>query len=151
VTRADKTSTAFRLRCSIRRDIAAPPERIWKLLTDAARFPSWNSTVTSIDGEIALGAKLALKVPLDPKRTFHPKVTRLVENRAMEWRDGFAPMFRGVRTFALTPGATGVTTFEMTETFSGLMLPMIKRSLPDFGQAFETYAADLARAAEQEH
>lgn len=147
---AEKTRTAFRLRCSIRRDIVAPPERIWKLLTDAARFPSWNSTVTRIDGEIALGAKLALRVPLDPKRTFHPKVTRLVANREMEWRDGFAPMFRGIRTFALTPGATGVTTFEMTETFSGLMLPMIAKSLPDFGPAFETYAADLARAAEKE-
>ena len=147
---AEKTRTALHLRCSIRRDIVAPPERIWKLLTDAARFPSWNSTVTRIDGEIALGAKLALRVPLDPKRTFHPKVTRLVANREMEWRDGFAPMFRGIRTFALTPGATGVTTFEMTETFSGLMLPMIAKSLPDFGPAFETYAADLARAAEKE-
>ena len=150
MTRAEKTSTAFRLRCSIRRDIVAPPERIWRLLTDAARFPSWNSTVTSIDGEIALGHKLELRVPLDPKRTFRPKVTKLVENREMAWSDGFAPMFRGVRTFALTPGAAGVTTFEMTETFSGLMLPMIKRSLPDFGPAFETYAADLARAAEKE-
>jgi hypothetical protein len=36
----------------------------------------------------------------------------------------------------------------MTERFSGLMLPMIKGSLPDFGPIFETYAMDLRRAAE---
>jgi hypothetical protein len=36
----------------------------------------------------------------------------------------------------------------MTEVFSGLMLPMIKRSLPDFGPSFTTYAADLKGAAE---
>jgi len=36
----------------------------------------------------------------------------------------------------------------MTEVFSGVMFPLIKKSLPDFGPAFETYAADLKRAAE---
>jgi hypothetical protein len=36
----------------------------------------------------------------------------------------------------------------MTEVFAGLMLPMIKGSLPDFGPIFEQYAADLKKAAE---
>ena len=36
----------------------------------------------------------------------------------------------------------------MTEAFSGVMLPMIRGSLPDFAPAFEAYAADLKRAAE---
>lgn len=66
----------------------------------------------------------------------------------MQWSDGFAPMFKGVRTFTLTPKGNGVTEFAMTEVFSGLMLPMIKGSLPDFRDAFETYARDLKRAAE---
>jgi hypothetical protein len=37
----------------------------------------------------------------------------------------------------------------MAEVFSGLMLPMIKGSLPDFGPPFEAYAADLKREAER--
>jgi hypothetical protein len=146
---ATKTATSFRQSCSIRCQIQAPAERIWALLTDARRVPEWSSTVTSLDGEIALGQKLAMVVPLAPKRTFRPKVTKLVANHAMEWSDGFAPMFRGVRTFTLTPSSGGVTEFAMTEVFSGLMLPMIKRSLPDFAPAFEAYAADLKRAAEK--
>jgi hypothetical protein len=67
----------------------------------------------------------------------------------MEWQDGFAPMFQGKRRFVLTPKPNGVTEFEMTEVFSGVMLPMIKGSLPDFRPTFETYAADLKRAAER--
>jgi hypothetical protein len=39
--------------------------------------------------------------------------------------------------------------FEMTETFSGLMLPMIASRLPDFGPIFERYAADLRAGAEK--
>ena len=88
-------------------------------------------------------------MPLDPKRTFRPKVTKLEENRFMEWSDGMAPMFKGVRTFTLTPKSESVTEFAMTEVFSGVMLPMVKRSLPDFRPAFEAYAADLKRAAER--
>jgi hypothetical protein len=57
-------------------------------------------------------------------------------------------MFKGIRTFTLTPNADGTTEFSMKEEFSGLMLPMIKGSLPDFGPVFEAYAADLKRAAE---
>jgi hypothetical protein len=67
----------------------------------------------------------------------------------MEWSDGMAPMFKGVRTFTLTKSASGDTEFKMVEVFSGLMLPLIKGSLPDFGPAFETYAADLKKAAER--
>jgi hypothetical protein len=135
--------------CSIRCDIAASPARIWKLLTTPDAFPSWNSTVTSLKGEIAVGQKLELKVTLDPRRTFKPKVTKLEKERAMEWSDGMAPMFKGVRSFVLTPKGNGVTEFEMTEVFSGVMLPMIKKSLPDFRPAFEAYAEDLKRAAER--
>jgi len=40
------------------------------------------------------------------------------------------------------------TRFEMREAFSGLMLPMIRGSLPDFGPPFEQWAKDLARASE---
>ena len=67
----------------------------------------------------------------------------------MTWSDGFAPMFKGVRTFELKPRSDGSTDFAMEERFSGLMLPHIKRSLPDFKPIFARYADDLKREAEQ--
>ena len=67
----------------------------------------------------------------------------------MVWRDGAAPMFTGVRTFTLAPAADGATTFAMAEVYSGLMLPMISGSLPDFRQTFEQYFADLKNEAER--
>lgn len=145
---ANQTRSTFRQSCSVCCEIRATPEKIWGLLTDAARFAAWNSTVTSLDGPIALGHKLALKVALDPKRTFKPRVTRLDAPNAMVWSDGFAPMFRGVRTFEVTAKGA-VTEFVMTEVLSGAMLPMIRGSLPDFGPAFERFAEDLKAAAER--
>ncbi|MDB5216528.1 MAG: Polyketide cyclase/dehydrase [Myxococcaceae bacterium] len=146
--KATKSASAFRMTCAVSIDIQAAPERIWEILTDAADFPRWNSTVTRIKGTIAAGEKLALEVPAAPGRTFTPKVTELDAARRMVWADGMAPMFKGVRTFTLAPKGDGSTTFTMEEVFSGIMLPMIKGSLPDFAPSFEVYAEDLKREAE---
>ncbi|MEI9936046.1 MAG: SRPBCC domain-containing protein [Pseudomonadota bacterium] len=146
--RASKSSRTFRMECSVAIDIDAPIARVWALLSDAKRLPSWNSTITSVEGEIALGNTLELRVPVSD-RTFTPKVIELDAPRHMVWSDGFAPMFRGVRSFMLNETPTG-TRFEMREVFSGLMLPIIRKSLPDFGPPFEQYARDLQRAAERE-
>ena len=37
----------------------------------------------------------------------------------------------------------------MKERFAGLMLPLAKRSMPDFGPVFTHYANDLKREAER--
>ena len=145
---ATKSTSTFRIETSVSVAINASADTIWKLLTDAAKFPSWNSTVTSIDGTIAAGEKLALRVPAAPKRVFKPKVITFEPGVKMVWSEGAAPMFKGVRTYTLAPKSDGTTEFTMTEVLRGLAVPMAKGSLPDFAPIFETYAADLARAAE---
>jgi hypothetical protein len=64
------------------------------------------------------------------------------------WTQGNRIMFLGVRTYRLTPSSNDTTTFEKTEVFSGVMLPMVAGRLPDFKPIFERYAADLKREAE---
>lgn len=144
---ADREESAFRLSYRVKVAIAAPPAVVWSRLTDAAAFPSWNATVTSIEGPIALGQKLAIRVPIAPDRVFRPTVVAFEPGSRMVWRDGFFPMFEGARTFTLTATGAG-TEFEMSEVFRGAALPMIKGSLPDFSPVFDAYAADLKRACE---
>lgn len=146
--RAQTTSSTFRRSCTVSITIDAEPLPIWELLTDADGYPRWNSTVTSISGSIALGQKLRVSVPAS-KRAFSPTVTEFAAPRSMTWRDGNAVMFQGVRVFTLEPTGDGGTAFTMTETFSGAMMPLIGRSLPDFNPIFEQYATDLKREAER--
>lgn len=127
--------------------VRAPVERVWSLLTNAADFPRWNSTVSSIEGQIVNGGKITLRVPGE-KRAFALTITELEAPRRMVWRSGAGPMFKGVRTFTLVPLSDGSTEFSMVEVLSGLMLPLISGSLPEFGAMFERYAIDLQRAAE---
>jgi uncharacterized protein YndB with AHSA1/START domain len=145
-----KAGSTFRQECSVSTDIQAPPEKIWALLTRADDMVRWNSTLTSVEGNVELGGTVRMRVPEAPGRTFKVKVTKFDPNREMVWRDGNPVMFLGERTYSLTPSPDGTATrFQMTEVFSGLMLPMIAKRLPDFGPIFERYAADLKTESER--
>jgi hypothetical protein len=143
-----QTRSAFSMACGVEVTIQATPESVWGLLTDAKNLPRWNSTVTSIEGQIREGEQLRLHVP-GTNRTFTPKVSGLVPCERMTWTGGFAPLFKGVRTFELRRRHDGSVDFAMQERFSGLMMPLIKGSLPDFGPVFARYANDLKHEAER--
>lgn len=56
-------------------------------------------------------------------------------------------LFKGERTYTLTL-ADGGTRFEMREIYSGLLAPLITRSIPDLQPAFDEFAASLKQRAE---
>jgi hypothetical protein len=65
----------------------------------------------------------------------------------MVWSSGVGRVFRSERVFTLTPQGDG-TRFEMTERFSGLLLPFIWRTMPDLNPSFEQFAQAIAAQAE---
>jgi hypothetical protein len=135
--------------------IRARPETIWALLTDAAGYPQWNSTVEKIDGRIAAGETVTVhsKAAPDtrkPGRAFPLRVAEFVPPQRMVWTGGMPlGLFTGARSYTLTPTSNGEVAFAMREEFSGLLAPLISRSIPDLQPAFDRFAADLKRRAER--
>lgn len=146
--RTSKTKSAFRLEYAIGIHIQAKPNRVWAVMTNAEGFARWNSTIKSVTGRIASGETIQLVATIAPTRTFNLKVIEFVPEKQMVWSDGNA-MFKGVRTYTFSAKPDGTTDFTMSEMYTGLMLPMIAGSLPDFGPSFEQYAVDLKREAER--
>ena len=131
--------------------IRATPAQVWSLLTDAALYADWNPTVTKVDGTIAPGERITVHAAVSPGRAFPVTVATLDPPRRMVWRGGMPlGLFVGERVFVLTPKADGLVEFSMRETFSGLLAPLIGRSLPDLQPAFDEFAAALKREAERE-
>jgi hypothetical protein len=129
--------------------IRARPETIWALLTDAAGYPQWNSTVERIDGHIAADGTITVHAKTAPGRAFPLRVTEFVPMRRMTWAGGMPlGLFTGTRNFVLTQTASGDVTFAMDETYRGPLAPLITRSIPDLQPAFDIFAADLKRRAE---
>jgi hypothetical protein len=129
--------------------IAAPPEAIWAILTDAPAYAQWDSGVERVEGRIAPGEKIKVVSEANPGRAFPVKVTAFEPARAMTWSGGMPlGLFKGVRTFSLTPGGAE-TRFAMREEYSGPMLPLIWRSMPDLGPSFAQFARGLKARAER--
>ena len=77
------------------------------------------------------------------------KVTEFSPAERMVWSGGMPlGLFKGVRTFTLTP-EDGATRFPMREEYTGPMLPLIWRSMPDLQPSFEQFARGLKARAEQ--
>jgi hypothetical protein len=130
--------------------IRSTPERIWSLLTDADRYPAWNSTVSKIEGQIALGKRITLHAKINPGRAFPVKVAEFTPAKRMVWRGGMPlGLFKGERTMTLSPQPNGQVEFSMREEFSGLLSALITRSIPDLQPAFDGFANDLKQAAER--
>lgn len=141
--KATTTRTTFSRETTISTRIAADPSIVWALLTNAAGYPSWNSTVISIEGEIRPGAELKLRSTLDESRTFKLKVREMEPEKRLAWGDNM-----GRRTFLIAPGPEGAVSFTMTERIGGLMFPLFAGQIPPFDRSFERFAADLKREAE---
>ncbi len=129
--------------------INADAERVWRVLTDGAHYPTWDSGVERVDGTIAAGAKIKVFSEVSPGRAFPVRVTEFTPGRRMRWTGGMPlGLFTGERTFTLTPLDNGTTRFTMREEFTGPLLPLIWKSMPDLGPSFEKFATGLKRQAE---
>ncbi|TAE47832.1 MAG: SRPBCC domain-containing protein [Bacteroidetes bacterium] len=133
----------FSRETSVSIDIQADAAIVWTLLTQAADFPRWNSTVISIEGEIGLGNTIKLKSTLDPKRVFKLKVKEFTPEKRLAWGDG-----QGTRVYTLTPAGNGRLTFSMSEKIGSPMFPLFSKYIPPFDASFEQFAADLKKEAE---
>jgi len=142
--KATTEKTTFHRQTSVQTNIKADTKVIWALLTNAADYPRWNSTVISIEGNIKPGEKIRLKSTLDPKRTFKLKIKEFEAEKRLVWGDG-----KGKRVYTLTNNGNGTVTFSMNEKIGGLMFPMYAKYIPPFDRSFETFAADLKKEAEK--
>jgi uncharacterized protein YndB with AHSA1/START domain len=128
--------------------IDAPPEAVWAVLTDGAAWPTWDSGVTAVEGRIVEGEKVTVRTEVSPGRAFPVKVTALEAPRRMVFTGGMPlGLFRGERTYTLTP-SDGGTVFRMREEYTGPLLGMIWRSMPDLQPSFDRFATGLKQRVE---
>ena len=131
--------------------IAAPPEAVWAVLADFARYGEWNPLNLEAHGRAALGAKIPMVfrnlASARPGATISQTVTLTTcePGRALAW-SGHAPLlFRGRHHFTLE-AVEGGTRVLHGEDLNGL-IPMTfskARIARDFTPAYEAVNQALA-------
>ena len=130
--------------------IRATPDTIWEILTDGPSYSTWDNGVVRVEGRILPGETIKVASEANPDRNFPVKVSAWQPGESMEWSGGMPlGLFRGVRTFSLRPGGDGSTEFTVREEYTGPLLGLIWRTIPDLGPSFAKFAEGLKRHAEQ--
>ena len=141
--KATTTKKTFSRETSVSTTIHAEPAIVWALLTHASDYPRWNSTITSLKGEIREGGTIELKSTLDEKRTFKLQVKEFVPEKRLVWGDA-----QGQRVYTLDKGTRDSVFYSMTEKMGGPLFPFFSKYIPPFDESFEKFAADLKKEAE---
>jgi hypothetical protein len=145
--------------------INASPEAVWKVLTDAPGYASWNPEIIALQGRLAQGERIkaSVNVKAGPGKTavrsvslrvtaFSPPIPGPRDPHApvasMEWTGGIRlGLFTGRRTLTVSPKAGGAE-FRMQLNMRGPLLKMILKSVGDRQPEIDSFSAALKARVE---
>jgi hypothetical protein len=142
---------AKQLRADI--DIAAPPQQVWRILTDFARYPEWNPFIIEAEGTLEVGQQLrvVIRPPGEKARTFRPTVRTIVPPRTFSWlgRFGIPGVFDGEHVHEVHPRESGGCRYVQSERFSGVLVPFTGTLLAATDRGFHDMCRALKERAER--
>ena len=102
------------------------PDQVWTVLTDYPSYPRWNTGMTRVTGDLAVGNVLTVTVP---GMTFKPTVLAVEPGRELRWvgvivlaGKRLGGFYRGEHRWLLFRNAARGTDIVQREDFSGLFL-----------------------------
>jgi hypothetical protein len=133
-------------------EISAPAGVVWEVLTDTAALPEWNPFLTSLTGPLEVGSRVRVRIEPSGSRpmTLRPQVRVVDPARRLEWlgRAGIPGLVDGRHRFDLEELPGGRCRFTHTETFTGVLVPFLGRTLRNTEAGFTAMNDALRRRSE---
>ncbi len=121
----------------------------WHVLTDTRSWPEWNKTVDRVIGKLALNQQIKVYSSVDTKRIITVRVTELARPSRMVWEGGLPfGLFTVIRTFSLNKGIGSFNDLTVQEKYSGLLLPFVRKHIPNLQPSIDEFAICLKRRIE---
>ena len=136
-------------------EIQAPPETVWQVLTDLAKYPEWNPLIHSAIGKPSVGDAVDIAVASGSSAkdmTLHCTVVKVEPNRGLAWKYHvmLPGLFRGEHSFTIEPLGTDRVRFIDREVFDGVLVPLQAKDI-DTNSRLGFVAMDKALKARAEN
>lgn len=134
--------------------IAAPADRVWRVLTELSRYPDWNPFIRRARGSLAVGETVRVRVSaaLGIPLRFHARVLACEPGRELRWRGSVAGewLAMGEHTFRIEPIDDGHVRFVQHERLGGLLPRLFARLVArEAERGFAAMNGALAARAER--
>lgn len=138
-------------------DVGASPQRVWEVLTDFPRYPTWTTYIQELDGHAEVGNRLRLVLGPPDRKPYVVDVPVLEATPGVRlaWAaviPGAAwlphAIYTGVHEFVLADLPGGGTRLTHRETFSGLLARLVKEGPRGGDEGFEAFNQALKRRVE---
>lgn len=120
--------------------IEAPAMQVWNVLTDFAAYADWNPFIVAAAGSARVGERFTATFrPAGSRGTrLRPRILRADAGQELRWKGsvGLPGLFDGEHVFTLTPRANGATHLRQEEFFTGVLVPLFRRSFAATERSF---------------
>ena len=146
--------SAFSFSIRAEATIRAPPDTVFGVLVAFDRYAEWATQLVHHGGTPALGGTIDLEMRAGRTHfRFRPTIVALESGRRFTWRQrtGLPGVFDGEHAFVLEPLPGGATRLINTETYSGVLAPLVRRlpMMRDAPAGFAQFNHELRARAEQ--
>ena len=136
-------------------DIAAPPEEVWRELTDFAGYAQWHPALRFVDvpTEILPGTRLRAQVSpgTENNEEYGFTVLHYEAPRRLVWEGGIPDVLKGRHSFVLEP-RDGGTRYAESEEFTGpAAVETVEPARSRMEESYASYGRALKKRLESGH
>ena len=113
-------------------ELNVPVSDVWDDLVDVQSWEKWNSFIPMVEGSLAVGNKMKIKVvsPGMKEMIFEPVVYEIENHQKISWGGGFLLfVYNGVHEFLLEKIDDNTTRFRQIEKFQGPIVLLMKKMI----------------------
>jgi hypothetical protein len=111
-------------------EIGVPPEVVWNVITDLARYPDWNPFVVACDSTLEVGAPIAMRVRIIASYAQSQTETVFEHEAGQRLSYGLSDVplgaLRSLRSHLVVAAGTDRARYESHFELSGWLAPLVR-------------------------
>ncbi len=129
--------------------INASGEQVFNAISNPQHFSHFDPSCLRLEGTIKRGQKIQFYSRLHANKPLKMRISVLVKNQKMVWVWSLPfNLFKRERSFSIFAKDDFTTEFKIAENYSGILLPLFRKKIPNMQTEFQLFTKGLKKFLE---